>query len=180
MKPIPFYVLDTVHYMKSEFLDDETYGKALACFVLVTTDCLIVDRSKKTVYLAKRKAKPMSDQWWFVGGRTKAGEHPEKAMERCFRRETGLVLVPERFEYVTINEYLFPDRQQLPQEIGTHTISRLYCVELSTDEIASASNSLDANEYHVGGLKKFTLETLQSEGVHESVIAATQLIFSNE
>jgi ADP-ribose pyrophosphatase YjhB (NUDIX family) len=180
MKPIPFYVLDNAHHMKSEFLDDETYGKALASFVLVTTDCLIIDHSKKTVYLARRKAKPMSDQWWFIGGRTKAGEHPEKAMERCFRRETGLALASERFEYVTINEYLFPDRQQLPQETGTHTISRLYCVELSTDEIASVSNSLDTDEYHSGGLKEFTLESLKSEGVHESIIAAARMIFSHE
>ncbi len=153
--------------MSPVYLDDVEYTRATQCLVLLCADVLIISKDRKTFYLARRKSRPAKDWWWFIGGRRKFGELPTKSPQRCFERETGLRISAKRFQYVVTNEYFFVDRQQEPQDAGTHSIAQTYVVYLSEKEIRRIK--LDPKEYHDGGLRKFTFMNLRKPGLRHPV-----------
>lgn len=152
------------------FLSDEEYSKALSALILVCVDVLFYNSANKTVFLARRKAKPM-DGLWLIGGRRWVGETPTDAIVRKCKSEVGLTLSPERFHYLTTVEYIWKERQQEPQDIGTHGIAYTFGIELSPEELESAAKKLDPNEYETGfGLKEFTRDELVSNNTHPALL----------
>lgn len=158
--------------------DDKAYGEALEAFVAVCTDCLFFNQEKGTVYLAKRKAKPMSCEWWFIGGRVFAGEDEHTAMRRCIKRETGLEIDPERIDFLAMKRYLFKDRQQEPQEKGCDSLCYIFGLEVTEAEIATVRSNLDKNEYDLeAGLLEFDSAKLTAENVFPSIIDVYEKVF---
>lgn len=158
-------------------MTDEEYSKVLDVMVVVCADAVIVNRERKTIYLAKRKAKPMQG-WWIIGGRVRSGEEPLAAIHRKFLHETGVDVSEERFKFISFIRHQWKDRQQQPQTHGVDDLSYTFVVELSQDELTVAHASLDEKEYEKDqGLTEFTKEKLEQENVHPSLLHLYNLIF---
>ncbi len=179
------YVEDQRHAMKPSFLTDETYSQVLDNAIIVCTDAAIVNQQGRTIFLAKRRAKPMPG-WWWIGGRRKAGESPIQGMLRNFKRETTLDLPAERFKPVAICEYHWKDREQAPQENGSHNLAHTYAVELLAVELETARRNLEAKEYRAGeGLREFSYDELVAQdawpenpdGIHPVIIDFCDRVF---
>lgn len=162
--------------IKPEFLPDEVYNAAMRSFVVVCTDAIIINKKEKAVYLAKRRIKPMKN-WWVIGGRSFTGELPEESIVRCFERETTLLLAGKRFKMLCINRYLWKDRQQEPQDIGSDNLAYTFAVELTEEEIRAVSMNLNKEEYEDIGLEKFDLKRLRQEKIHPMIVLAYKQIF---
>ncbi len=145
---LDLWVEDLDFEAKPTPMDDAAYSQALSSMVLVCNDTLIIDAKSKEPFVARRRAKPMQDQWWYIGGRRRFGEVPLRSMARSFKRETSLDLPERRFLFLATYEYIFKDRQQKPQSGGTHTLSHTFAVELDPNEIEVASGALDPKEYY--------------------------------
>jgi len=164
------------HFNKTR-LSDKEYSKITQSMIIVCTDALIINRNKKTVFLAKRRAKPATGEWWYIGGRTFAGETFGKSVQRCFKRETGLIIPVSKFKFINIQNFIWAERQQHPQNIGTHPISFAFAVELTKKELAKISGSLDKKEYAGSGLKEFSRNELVKQRVHPAIIEGYDRIF---
>lgn len=157
-------------------LDNDEYGRGLQRFIGVTTDIFPVDRRNKIMYLAKRKAKPMSD-WWPIGGGQVAGTAcPHEAAAMNFARETTVSLRQDRFFLRAANGYLFKDREQEPQTMGCHTFAMSFSVDITEKELAEID--LDADEYQQRKLTPFFGRSeLLAAKVYEPVIDMWDEIF---
>jgi len=153
------------HKMKRFFMPDDVYEQPIRGHIIVCTDSVIVDRVKKTFWLAPRQAKPMSGGPWVIGGRRPAGVMPRQNARGTFRRETGLDLPEERFVPTAIHkEYIWKDREQEPQDVGCHNFVDIFAIELSGDEHAAASGQLEDKEYASGGLREYDRGALVAVG----------------
>ncbi len=158
-------------------LSDEEYAKALQCFVPVCTDIVPIDRALQLIYLAKRKTKPMVG-WWWTGGRMMPHETKEEAAIRCFQRETKLSLDQRRLELVAVLDYRCKNRSQTPDAIGCHMLGITFTVELTPNELSSASANLEKNEYEDGGgLVAFNRADLFEERVASPIIDLYNQVF---
>lgn len=171
---------DTVRSeMRGGFMSDAEYLSVLDNTIIMCADTVIVNRDRRTFYLAQRVAKPMhgSGIWW-IGGRRHKGEMPLEGMIRNFLRETGLDLAPERFEFVFHGEYIFSERKQEVRSKGSHTAFHQWVVELSTEELSVVRAGLDSKEYSpTFGLKEFDRKALVEAEVHPVVIEVYDLVF---
>eukprot|EP00756_Hemistasia_phaeocysticola_P025609 Hpha_TRINITY_DN16015_c1_g1::TRINITY_DN16015_c1_g1_i1::g.117058::m.117058 len=131
---LPHY--ETGKYVANKtFLTDEEYGRALDALVKGCADVLLLDEAGEKVLLGKRKVEPQPD-WWFIGGRMKAGETPEAACARNLRRETKLDgMVAERVRIVTFHSMLWQFRKQEPAGNGTADLAVVGVVHLTPAEI---------------------------------------------
>lgn len=173
------YIEDAHHNMSSKSMTDQEYANALEVFVVVCVDVVLVNRARKTVYLARRKAKPMQG-WWVIGGRIRAGEIEHNAMHRKFLQETSVDVEPARFEFLRMNRYFWKDREQDPQNKGTDALAYTFAVELTDEELRTVSENLEKYEYEAGsGLREFTRYELLQEGAHEAVIDMYDQAFKN-
>ncbi len=164
--------------LSSVYVSDDVYAQAIEAFIVVCADTLIINRTNKTVCLAKRKAKPC-DTWYMIGGRMRRGEREAQAAQRNINRETGLSLPEDRFTFWGLRRFWWKDRQQEPQDKGVDTLNYMFIVELSSDEITDAAGNLDEQEYERDlGLKEFTREDLISHTVHPVVLEICDSIFS--
>lgn len=160
-----------------DFLNNEEYAKAIQNLVVVCTDIVIVDKENETIYLAKRKSKPMNNYWW-IGGRMKAGETKEESAIRCFKRETGLDINISDLKLEGMLDFRFKNRQQIPQDFSCHTLSYVFSISLSSEEIFQASTHLDRLEYDNDfGLKAYSREELITMNVFQAVIDIYDFIF---
>lgn len=177
MQHVPVLYREDNHRMERKFLDDAVYAMAIGAFVIDCTDAVIVDRRERVFYLAKRAVKPMPGIW-VIGGRRSAGESLPDSMRRCFKRETGLDLSHDRFTYVVGQDCIWKDREQEPQDVGSHNFCHRFAVELTPEERAQASRSLEKKEYEQGfGLRKFRRDDLVAANVHPSLIGLFDLVF---
>lgn len=161
-----------IHFTEKE------YSKITQSMIIVCTDALIINRSKKTVFLAKRRAKPAAGEWWYIGGRTFAGETFEASIQRCFKRETGLKIPASRFKFINTQVFIFNERQQKPQNLGYHAIGFDFIIELTPKERIKISSSLDTAEYKEGvGLKEFSRKELVKNRVHPAILESYDRIF---
>lgn len=157
------------------YLSEEEYEKALRTFVLLCTDIVIVDKNKKTFYLAKRKHKPINN-WWFIGGRMNATETKEESAVRCFKRETDIDIKEEDLEFVALLDHRFKDREQVPQNIGCHTVS--YVFVIPREKIDFKKVSLESEEYVRGAeFEEFDRQKIVDYKVYESMIDVYDSIF---
>lgn len=150
--------IESGHKMKVGRPKDRDYGKAIAALICVCTDIAIVDRKKKLIYLPERKVKPMKGRW-DTGGRRFPGETPLQSAMRNFKKETGISLGAERFNFVAIKEAIWKDRKETPQNMGKHDLIHIFAVELTKKELLFASQNLCPNEYEPG-LMAFTRKEL--------------------
>jgi ADP-ribose pyrophosphatase YjhB (NUDIX family) len=163
--------------MRGGFMSDAAYAEALDNMIIVCSDVVIVDGSRELFYLAKRAQKPMAGIWW-IGGRRQKGETARESMVRAFRRETGLLLHPDRFEFVMMVEYLWQDREQEPQECGSQNLAHQFMVELTAEERTRAVQGLERQEYdHVFGLQPYDRDRLISEAVHPVILDTYDKVF---
>jgi ADP-ribose pyrophosphatase YjhB (NUDIX family) len=156
--------------MSSVYVSDEVYAQAIEAFIVVCADTLIINRTNKTFYLAKRKAKPCAN-WYMIGGRMRRGEREAQAAQKNFNRETGLSLAEERFTFWGLRRFWWKDRQQEPQDKGVDTLNYNFIVELTPEELQSAALHLDPKEYEQElGFKEFTRDDLISHSVHPVIV----------
>ncbi len=166
------------YYFKPIRFSDKEYAKIMQSLIIVCTDALIIDCKKQTIFLAKRRAKPAAGEWWYIGGRTFAGETFKESVQRCFKRETKLKLPISRFKFINTQVFIFNERQQYPQNLGYHAISFVFVVELTSKERIKVASSLGTAEYKTGtGLKKFSRQELVKERVHPAIIESYDRVF---
>ena len=171
------YVENRTHRMERTFLSDETYEQAMRGMIIVCTDGVIINRDRKTIYLAKRAIKPMQGLWW-IGGRRLPSENALTSVGRCFKRETGLDIRPNRFTFVDMAEYLWKDRQQVPQSAGSHNLCHTFAVELNYAELEQAKSGLEKQEYESKfGLQEFNRDRLVHAQVHPVILDIYDKIF---
>jgi len=178
MTDVPIYKEKENLVFEKVFLPDDVYAESLKSFVLVCADTLIVNKTRKTVYLAKRKSKPQSD-WWMIGGRVLAGEEERVAMRRLFKRETSLVISEGDFEFIRMQRFQFKDREQDPQETPCDSLCYTFYLNIEDEEvIKTISDSLDKEEYETDlGLVPFDREKMEREKVHQVLIDLYDLTF---
>ena len=173
------YYENTRHRIEPLLLSPGEYARAIRSFVVVCVDALIVNRSKRTVFLAKRQAKPAQGMWWYIGGRVLAGETFERSIVRCFERETSLSVSMIRFEPANAQDFFWDTRQQRPQNAGLHSLGFIFSLELTEQERRAVAHSLDPHEYHAkSGLREFSRRELVREKIHPAVIETYDRIFS--
>lgn len=163
------------HQMKKLFLKSQSYQKAISSMIIVCSDVMIFNRKERSVYLAKRRVKPMQG-WWEIGGRRFAGETTIEAAVRNFTRETGLKIKPSRLKFVTQIEHIWKDRKEKPEKIGKHDIGFIFSINLNKKEINFVSQHLDPKEY-TGKLEKFDKKRLIKEKVHPTMLEVYKKIF---
>lgn len=172
------YVEDPDHKMEKPELSNEVYAQAIQSMIIVCTDAVIVDMGQQAIYLAERATKPMQGLWW-IGGRRFPQENALKSVRRCFKRETGHDFSDERFTFVDIAEYVWKDREQEPQDAGSHNLVYTFAVELSDVELAQARRGLEKREYHRDfGLRPFKRQDLMKAKVHRVILDVYDKIFS--
>ncbi len=154
-------------------MSDQEYSKTLDTMVVVCADAVIVNKHKKTFFLAKRNVKPMQG-WWIIGGRVLPGEQPHEAIVRKFKAEAGVSLDENRFTFVGFIRHQWKDRKQSPTDHPVDDLSYTFFVELTDEEFIIAKNSLDKKEYQ-GSLKEFTKEDLKP--LHPSLSYLYEQIF---
>lgn len=147
--------------MKPVFLTALVYAEAISSFIVVCTDAVIIDRERRTIFLAQRIVEPAKRLWWIFGGRWRAGEEPRKSMTRCFLSETTLEVDKSRFDFLTVIEEMWCRREQAPQDTGTHALAYVFTVELTLLERCAVSDGLNSEEYDKRlGLLEFSKEGL--------------------
>lgn len=159
------------------FLPDDVYAQALESFVLACVDVVVIDSGDKTLYLAKRIARPGAG-WWWMGGRMVAGEEPRQTAVRVFARETDFHIDPAKLSFVALQRNFFADRKQEPIDKGTDGICYVYAIELKDSERNAVAAHLDSKEYEASlGLVPFTKERIETEGVREQVRDVYEALF---
>lgn len=160
-------------------LPDEVYGQCIQAFQKVCVDVLLVNTSRRVIYLARRVIEPAKDWWWFIGGRVNAGEDYVLAAARHIKTDTSLDLSKERFEGpVAFHHYTFGTRQEEPQNLGCDTPVLVFLAEVNYDEMVLASSHLNKMEYDtVLGLREFSRERLVTKGVHSAIVDIYDQIF---
>ncbi|MEK7133491.1 MAG: hypothetical protein AAB804_00280 [Patescibacteria group bacterium] len=174
--PAKIYREDPHHRIPTGWLDDPTYAAAMTGFVIVCTDAMVIDRVRRTVWLADRTILPMKGLW-ILGGRRLPGEAIEASIQRCLEREARLTFARERFEYLTQNEYVWSTRQQEPRNVGSHNLADTFAIELTKDERDTVSRSLTPKEYKPGGLREFDRQGLRDAKVHPALLDLYDLVF---
>ena len=161
---VPFTRYDEApgHPMHPHRFEDDVYTKIVDSLVIDCTDTVVINGDRPdAIWLTQRQAKPMVG-WWIIGGRRKPPMKIEDAMSETFKRETTLSLPPDRFHFLRVNEYTWKDRQQEPQDGGSHNTAATFVVALSAEELAQASANLEKKEYAKGtGLTPFNREELE-------------------
>lgn len=168
--------IENKHQIKNVYLENKLYLKAIGSMIIVCSDIMIFNPEEKTVYLAKRRVKPMQG-WWEIGGRRFTGETSLEAAVRNFTRETTLKIRPSRFKFITTIENIWKDRKEKPIKIGKHDLIFVFAVKLNKKEIKIVSENLDSREYYPNSLEKFDKKRLIEEKIHPALIEIYNKIF---
>ena len=174
---VPTFIEDKKHTFVPKRLADAEYADAIQCLTVVCTDVCIIDRHNKLFYLAPRKSKPFANKWWYIGGRSLFGERENYSIQRCFKRETGLLINKDRFELIQMNRYLLVDREFEPCNIGTDSLCYTFVIELTDQERSQLV--LDKDEYTNGkDLKSFDRKELaESKDVPPPILELYDKVF---
>jgi len=164
------------HKIKSKLIDNETYSLASQSMIIVCTDAIIVDRKNKLFYLAKRSVQPMKG-YWSIGGRRRAGETSQQAIQRNFHRETSLKLPLKRFKLLAVRECIWSTRKEHPINVGKHDIIFFHVVELNKKELAKANTYLCSSEYETRSLESFNYKKMLEKKIHPALVDNYKLFF---
>lgn len=94
---------------------------------------LLQDEQTGELLTARRIVHPQPD-WWFLGGRMRAGETPAQAARKNVKRETGLDLEQERLTCVCTASLLWQMRKQVPADNGTADIQIVFTAKVTPEE----------------------------------------------
>lgn len=149
----------------AERLPEEIYAHVLDSIVVACVDILVF-RKNGCVLLVRRRVEPQPD-WWIPGGRMMPGESFQEAAGRIIERELGLKINSERFIHANrVYNLIFGQRQQKPQDNGTHTISVTCIVVLDDDEI----DSIGLSEEFCMHSWEIPSDVTQAEGVYHNCL----------
>lgn len=162
--------------IKTIWLPDHLYAEAIQCLVPACADVLVINRTNRLAYLAKRKSKPMAG-WWLIGGRMIPGESPLEGAIRNFVRE-AYIIPSAHPELVAVLDYRFKDRAQIPQDIGCQMVGFTYTLELGPEELEGIQ--LDPQEYVEPKLYPFDRDRLVAENVPEPILWLYDHLFPPE
>jgi ADP-ribose pyrophosphatase YjhB (NUDIX family) len=126
-------------------LPTATYSAALDHLVIACVDVVLTHQTQ--VLLAKRNYPPRQS-WWVLGGRMIAGESPPSAACRKIWEEGALQVHSDRFQFIGVYSTCFAQRQQPPQNHGSHSLNITYQIELSAVE--KTQLKLSSTEYQAG------------------------------
>ena len=113
-------------------MPDLEYATALDYLVFTCVDIAFL--CENHLLLARRKRYPRKD-WWIIGGRMMAGESPLDTAQRKAWEEAKLPnLERDRFQYVGVYSTCFANREQPPQQNGSHSVNLTYQVRLTPQE----------------------------------------------
>ena len=107
-------------------------------------DILVQDDATGEVLLVRRTGHPQPD-WWFLGGRMRAGESPLDAARRNLAREAGLDIAPGRLAPLCVVSMLWERRRQPPARNGTADVSVVFVTRATAAQRAAVV--LDPNEH---------------------------------
>jgi ADP-ribose pyrophosphatase YjhB (NUDIX family) len=147
------------------------------------TDVMMYNPDSRAIMPCYRKAEPKSG-WWYVGGTWQSGLLPEEAAADSVKRETGLVIAPERFEFMGITNMICEKRGWPPpkdvegdvDERGIHYAILVYALAVTPEEAAQIR--LDPSEYDQGkGIRECTREQIVDESLREELLVAYDHIF---
>ena len=170
------YIENPGKVLKGAFLSDEDYGKAIAALPPVCADAVIINKTRRSIYLAPRISHP-APGWWVIGGRVKFEQSIPQGIVSNFKRETTLDLPFERFTYLCANHYFWATRAQEPMDFGTVVIAYAFTVELSDEELKRVSGNLEKQEYR-GKLREFfSLQDLAETGARPPLIDMYKQVF---
>lgn len=155
-------------------LSEEVYAEAMGAMVVVCTDVVCINRHHRTVLLAHRRVKPMPGLW-VVGGRVRAGESFKEAAVRKLADEIKIVVAKSRLGFVREDRFIWSERQQEPQNVGSDNICHVFHLELTTRELELVR--LDPSEYADTQLREYSRQALVAAGVHERILDLYDEIF---
>lgn len=143
-------------------LPDDTFAQATLSLPKVCVDIVIINRHRRCFYLPKRIVKPFQGCWWMVGGRLFSFETAREAASRIFFKDTTVRVPENRFKYLEGREYMLKDREEFPQDAGTHSVVHQYAVELdAVDELPQAMKYMSPEEYDtMAGLREFSRDDI--------------------
>ena len=172
----PAYYLPTPRpRLQAAFVEHSAYDIAKTSFVIGCADVIPIDQERQVIFLALRNHTPYRG-WCWIGGRLFPGEPEGEGIARSFKRETGLDLDPERFQYRCHKRYFF--YREGSSGSGEDMFAYCFTVELTEDELAQAARNLDPREYLLeAGLREFNREQLVKENVHQGLIDFYDLLF---
>ena len=157
--------------LKPGRLDDATYALAQSSFPVLGLDIMPYSRSENKVYLGWRIAKPMENQWWTIGGRIRFGQTEAEGARSIFKRETKQDLDTDRLEYFTMVHSFMKNREQEPNDVGSHSFSFNFGIEVTAEEIEKIGAGLDPKEYKKGkGMRAFSIEELEGEDEVQPIV----------
>ena len=137
----------------SAWLDEAAYGAALRALPISCVDVVPVHRDSTSLVIAERLLKPGAGPWMF-GGRVGLGESLHDAAVRHVGLDLGLAIEAPRLKLLSVNQYLFDERQQPPQATPCHSICFVFALEVDAAELAAASAFVGPPEYAPGSLRR--------------------------
>lgn len=164
--------------------DERIYREVVQKMPISCTDVVLLCRNERgrvarKIYLAKRAIYPMKGIW-VVGGRMFFNDQSfEESAFRSIKRETALVIRPERLKPVATNYYAWARTKQgdFP---GKNVALTFLCV-LTRGELEQATTSLDESEYDLAfGLQAYSRARLVEEGCHPMLIDLFDEIFPSQ
>ena len=150
---------------KNPFLSDAVYAEVVQKMPIPCTDVAFTIAGDRALYLAHRNIYPQP-HIWVIGGRFFFNdETPAHAIARCVKREAGLDIALERFQFVFAAYYSWTRVTQ--GEHGGKNLSLTFACEITPEEKERISSSLVASEYLPGfGLQRFDRKRLVDEKCH--------------
>ena len=156
------------------------------CYIEYITNCInsCVDvvpycPTLRSLILPRRRVRPMRGSPWMIGGRRLSGEPTRIGAVRHFEHDTGIVLAPERLQFIGINEYLFHDREQYPQNIPCHSQCTMFAVALKSDEQSRMNRMRNTIEYTSDETQLYDWEMLQQAEIHPAIRGCWMKIFED-
>lgn len=159
-------------HFKPEPIESELYAKVNANMVQVWVDTLCIHRTHRTLVLANRCIKPMPNLPWVQGGRLLPGETIPQGWIRHFRADTSKMLTLTEDRYIGFfgpDIYIWPERQQEPQNVPVHGLVFTGVVELSKEEIRVMNANLNPKEYHDESVDEYDMDRLEQFGAHQAM-----------
>jgi hypothetical protein len=173
--PLATYVEDGFHPIEKARLDDVEYEKVLRSKTLANVDVVFINPTRRTFYLAWRRALPMTGWFWMGGNTGDINATLIDKMREVIKRETRLEVSADRLVLQKINEYFWKDRAQKPTDMGCHIAGLTYSLAVTAEEVQRIT--LDPNEYDLGILREFTRDQIVAERLYPSIIDLYDLIF---
>jgi len=122
-------------------LPDAEYGRVLDDIVVTCVDCVVAYGEQ--MLLGLRRQEPYKGGWWVPGGRMHPGERFEETAQRVLRRELGLKVIADRFDYISTTSYIWSRREQPPADHGCHMIGVNLVLRISLKESQQITHGED-------------------------------------